>query len=63
MGAGEMHAGSPERHEWRAWILALSGKGWWRPSETPQAHEAMPNKWFDELGLISASSRYKALQN
>lgn len=49
--------------EWRAWIMALSGKGWWRLSETPQAHEAMPNKWFEELGLISASSRYKVLQN
>jgi RNA-directed DNA polymerase len=55
-----MEQGVPE---WRAWILALSGKGWWRLSETPQAHEAMPNRWFDELGLISASSRYKALQN
>lgn len=27
--------------EWRAWILALSGKGWWRMAGSPPAHEAM----------------------
>jgi RNA-directed DNA polymerase len=32
--------------EWRAWILALSGKGWWRMAGSPPAHEAMPIAWF-----------------
>lgn len=26
---------------WQSWILALSGKGWWRKSGCPQAHQAM----------------------
>ena len=35
--------------EWRAWRLALSGKGWWRMAGSPSAHEAMPTKWFGTL--------------
>ena len=50
-----MEQGVPE---WRAWLLALSGKGWWRMSGTPQAHEAMPIQWFQEIGLISLTNRY-----
>ena len=38
--------------EWRAWLLAGSGKGWYRMAGTPQANEAMSNKWFAEQGLI-----------
>jgi RNA-directed DNA polymerase len=38
--------------EWRAWLLAGSGKGWYRMAGTPQASEAMSNKWFAEQGLI-----------
>ncbi len=38
--------------EWRAWILALSGKGWWRMAASPPAHEAMPTAWFNTLGLV-----------
>lgn len=49
--------------EWRSWILALSGKGWWRMSGSPQAGEAMPIKWFDEQGLINLSQRYMTLNN
>jgi RNA-directed DNA polymerase len=49
--------------QWRSWLLALSGKGWWRMSGTPQASEAMPIKWFDELGLICLVQRYKELRN
>jgi len=47
--------------EWRAWLLALSGKGWWRKSGSPQAQEAMPIAWFDELGLVSLTKRYAML--
>jgi RNA-directed DNA polymerase len=48
--------------EWRAWILALSGKGWWRMSGSPQANEAMSNAWFQEQGLVNLSQRYATLQ-
>ena len=47
---------------WRSWLLALSGKGWWRMSGTPQANEAMPIKWFSEQGLVSLLERYTLLQ-
>jgi len=53
-----MEQGVPE---WRAWLLALSGKGWWRMSGTPQAHEAMPIQWFQEIGLINLTNRYLLL--
>ena len=46
---------------WRAWLLALSGKGWWRKAGSPQASEAMPKAWFREQGLVSLSERYAAL--
>ena len=48
--------------EWRAWLLALSGKGWWRMAGSPQAHEAMPNAWFKQQGLVSLSERYATLR-
>jgi RNA-directed DNA polymerase len=48
--------------EWSAWILALSGKGWWRKSGSPQAHQAMSIAWFREQGLVSLSRRYAELQ-
>jgi RNA-directed DNA polymerase len=48
--------------EWNAWILALSGKGWWRKSGTPQAHQAMSVAWFRTQGLVSLSERYAELQ-
>ncbi len=41
-----------------SWILALSGKGWWRKSGTPQAHQAMKNDWFMDLGLYNMSIVY-----
>ena len=46
----------------RAVLLAASGKGWWRRSRSPQAHEAMTTAWFDALGLRSFAARYVALQ-
>jgi len=48
--------------EWSAWILALSGKGWWRKSGTPQANQAMSIAWFKAQGLASLSERYAELQ-
>jgi len=47
--------------EWRAWILALSGKGWWRKAGSPSAHEAMPKAWFEGLGLVNLTERYVTL--
>jgi len=48
--------------EWNAWLMALSGKGWWRKAGTPQAHQAMGLAWFRTQGLSSLSERYVALQ-
>lgn len=46
----------------RAWLLALSGKGWWRVSGSPPAHEAMTLQWFGDIGLVSLTARHAALQ-
>jgi len=46
---------------WRAWILACSGKGWWRMAGSPPATEAMTIQWFQELGLVSLTVRYAEL--
>jgi len=46
---------------WHSWILALSGKGWWRKSGNPQAHQAMNLKWFDKTGLYNMSTHYQKL--
>lgn len=48
---------------WQSWILALSGKGWWRKSGCPQVHQAMNLKWFEDLGLFNMSIKYALLQN
>ena len=48
--------------EWSAWILALSGKGWWRKSGTPQASQPMSIAWFKAQGLVSHFERYAELQ-
>jgi len=49
--------------KWQSWILALSGKDWWRKSSSPQAHQAMNNKWFEEQDLFSLSLNYEKLNN
>lgn len=49
--------------KWRAWITALSGKGWWRRSGAPSVHEALSTTWFDRLGLCNLERRYVALQH
>ncbi len=46
---------------WRAWIGALSGKGWWRLAASPPASEGMSLAWFDSLGLQSLVRRYEQL--
>lgn len=48
---------------WQSWILALSGKGWWRKSGCPQVHQAMNLEWFRTLGLYNMSDNYALLQN
>lgn len=53
-----MKEGVPER---RAWILACSGKGWWRKSGSPQANEAMTIAWFKGMGLVNLTNRFAAL--
>ena len=47
---------------WQSWILALSGKGWWRKSGCPQAHQAMNLRWFDRLGVYNMSRNYEKLR-
>lgn len=46
----------------RAWASAGSSKGWWRLAGSPPVKEAMSNEWFRDLGLISLTTRWGALQ-
>lgn len=46
-----------------AWMLASSGKGWWRLAETPQSHRGMGLSWFKQMGLIDPKAFYLVLQN
>jgi len=43
--------------EWQAWILALSGKGWWRLSLAWQSTMAMNLAWFRKMGLVSLRAK------
>lgn len=52
-------SGVPERN---AWKVAISDKGWWALSKTPQLHQALPDSRFYELGLYSLLSGYEALK-
>lgn len=47
---------------WRCWIVALSGKGLWRLSATPQAQEGMNLKWFAQIGLFDLEENYQSLK-
>jgi len=47
--------------EWRAWLLAGSGKGWWLVAGSPQAAEAMSLAWFRNQGLVTLTTRYNQL--
>lgn len=44
--------------KWRAWLLALSSKGWYHKANSPQSHEAMNNAWFSKIGLYDLFSNY-----
>jgi group II intron reverse transcriptase/maturase len=41
------------------WRTALSGKGWWRLSNSPALNIGMNNKWFSEQGYFSLAGNYK----
>lgn len=45
-----------------AWRLAKSDKSWWRKSHNPIINTAMPNDWFNTLGLFSLHEKTKALK-
>ena len=36
-----------------SWKLAKSGKGMWRLSSSPPAHQGMNKQWFNRIGLFS----------
>ena len=40
----------------RAFMVAGSGKGWWRLSKTRESHRAMGKEWFRKMGLVSLQS-------
>ena len=45
-----------------AWKVALSGKGWWRLSDTFVFRRAMSPQWFEKHGLVSLAGHYAKLQ-
>ncbi len=49
--------------KWHSWTLALSGKGFWRKSNSPQSQQAMGIRWFEEQGLYSLTLNYERLTN
>lgn len=44
--------------EKRSWLTALSGKGWWRLSNSPAVNEAMSKDWFATQGYYNLSAHY-----
>ena len=44
-----------------SWRTALSGKGWWRLSNSPASNIGMNNKWFSTQGYYSLSENYQSL--
>jgi hypothetical protein len=49
--------------KWQSWLLALSGKGYWRKSGCPQSNQAMGKEWFQQLGLYNLTFHYKTLNH
>lgn len=43
------------------WRTALSGKSWWRLSNSPGSNIGMNNQWFNDQGYYSLYDNYKAL--
>ena len=48
---------------WGSWMLALSGKGHWRKSRSPQVQHAMSNEWFEEQGLYNLARNYERFKS
>jgi RNA-directed DNA polymerase len=44
-----------------SWLTALSGKGWWRLSNSPGPNIGMNNMWFARQGYYSLHENYIAL--
>lgn len=45
-----------------AWRLALSGKGWWRLSNSPASSMAMNKEWFARMGYQSLKVYYEQVK-
>jgi len=43
------------------WRTALSGKSWWRLSNSPASHIGMSNQWLTAQGYYSLHAHYQAL--
>ena len=43
------------------WRTALSGKGWWRKSQSPVPNIGMNNNWFEKQGFYSLTKQYQRL--
>jgi len=41
------------------WRTAMSGKGWWRLSNSPASNIGMNNRWFSEQGYYSLLENYQ----
>jgi len=48
---------------WQSWLLALSGKGYWKKSGCPQSNQAMGIEWFQQLGLYNLTFNYETLNH
>lgn len=46
-----------------AWNTAMSGKGWWRLSNTTSSKRAMNLAWFNDLGLFCLALNYDKFKN
>jgi group II intron reverse transcriptase/maturase len=49
--------------KWQSWILALSGKGYWKKSGCPQSHQAMGIEWFQQLGFNNLTFNYETFNH
>lgn len=49
--------------QFQAWILALSGKGWWRKAGSPPAQHAMNKEWFAKQKLMDPAQWYETFKD
>jgi RNA-directed DNA polymerase len=49
--------------ETRAWKSATNGRGPWWNAKAKHMNDALPNKFFDEIGLVSLQDQLHRLQN